>query len=310
MSARVKAYTLLIVATALWGIGGPVVKHSFDFVSPFEFLFWRFLIASAISLPILIWYLKKHPLPINSWWKITLMGFLAIPVNLSLIFQGLERTTVVEAIIIGSLTPMFVAILSAFYLSEPLTKRKLSGISLAVSGVVVAILNPLLDGNFKSGETLLGNFLLLLGGISWVAFVMLSKKWENGFIRPFHVVAFSFLLGLFVFYFLFSLQTQTLLHTLPTYPGILGISYMAIFGSLLAFSFYELALSKIEASEADLFNYLGPLWAIPLAVFWLGEKFDPALILSSTLIVLGVGIAEYRPQLIKKLRGHHLAHHK
>lgn len=310
LSKRISSYLLLIAATALWGIGGPIVKHSFGFVSPFEFLFWRFLIASIISVPILIWFIKKHPLTKNSLWKLLILGLFATPINLGFIFLGLERTTVVEAVIIGSLTSMFVAIAGSYFLLEALTKRKLLGIILAISGVVVAVLNPLLDGQLKTDETLKGNVLLLLGGISWVIFVMLSKKWEVGEIKPFHVVASSFFQGFIVFYLLFSFQTQSFAHTLPGSPGILGIIYMAVFGSLIAFSFYELALSKIEASETDLFSYLGSLWAIPLAIFWLGEKFDPALIISSILIVLGVGIAEFRPGLVKKLRGHHLSHHK
>lgn len=305
------AYILLILATFLWGIGGPIIKYSFQFVTPNEFLFWRFVIAIIVSLPFAIWYFKKHPLSKNLIPKVIILSLLGITFNLSLVFWGLNLTSIVEASIIGSLTPLLVAVAGALFLGERLTRRKEIGISLAISGTTLAVLTPILDQGFLRGQTLLGNLLILLGSLGWVCFVILSKKWESPSLKPFHIVIASSWVAVLGFFIISWAETGNPKEILE-FPGkiIWAITYMAVFGTLIAFSLYELALKKIEAGQADLFNYLGPVWSIPLAIVWLGEKFEPHLILSAVLILTGVFLAETRGRLLKNLRGHHLAHHR
>ncbi len=308
MKRRLLAYSLLIIATAFWGVGGPIVKYSFRYISPTEFLFWRFVIASIISLPILLWYLRKNPINTREIPRLIALSLLGGSINLILTFVGFDLTTIVEASIIGSLTPMFVALAGAYFLNETLTKRKEIGVVLAISGTVVAVLNPLLNFDASNQQSLFGNLLLFAADLTWVLFVMLSKKWGTNSIKPFHVIAFSSFLAVPFFYFVSAAQLHTNMLPVPQLPALAGIAYMAIFGTLIAFTAYETAIHIIDVSEADLFNYLGPVWAIPLAIVWLGEMFDPALIVSVVLIFIGVVVAEYKPGLIQNLRGHHHAH--
>ncbi|MFZ5366259.1 MAG: EamA family transporter, partial [Patescibacteria group bacterium] len=51
---RLTAYLLLTLTAAIWGIAGPVIKNTLQFIPPFTFLFWRFLLASLIFLPFFI----------------------------------------------------------------------------------------------------------------------------------------------------------------------------------------------------------------------------------------------------------------
>lgn len=309
MSARKLAFSLLVLCTLLWGVGGPAIKYSFQFVTPFEFLFWRFLIVSVICLPILLWYLRKHPLTTSDIPKLLLMGFIGITLNLGLVFTGLSKTTVVETSIIGSLQPMLVAVAGAIFLKEALTRSKLFGIGLAISGTLLAVVNPILVNGFDNSN-LSGNLLIFLSILSWVGFIMLSKKWEVGHIKPLHITSFSFFVGLVSFFVLSSFNnglSKTLEFPTQAFPYI---AYMAIFGSLLAFTLYEYALTKLEASEVEIFGYLSPLWSIPLAIVWLKEEFDPVLIVSAILIIAGIVIAEHKERLKKRLRGHHLIHHR
>lgn len=309
MSKRVTAYILLIASTCLWGIGGPIVKYSFQYVTPFEFLFWRFLLVSVVCTPLLFLYCKKNPYPVKLLPKLIFLGFLCNGISLGLAFWGMNLTTVVEATIIASLTPMFVAVFSAYFLREPLGRAKQIGIVIAISGTVVAIAKPLISGNY-SPSAFGGNLLIILSGLFWVAFVLLSKKWETQSLKPFHIVCTSAFVAVLSFT-LVLLVTNNFPQLSALAPqATLGISYMAVFGTLVAFTAYATALKYIDAGDADIFSYLSPIWSIPLAIFWLGEKFDPILILSALLIITGVFLAERKVRLKKMLHPHHLAHHK
>lgn len=306
MPTKKIAFVLLFLCTIFWGIGGPLIKYSFQFVSPFEFLFWRFLFASIVAFPFLVWYLKKYPLTISDFPKLLILSLFGTFLNLSLVFYGLSKTTVVETAIIGSLQPMFVAVAGALFLKELLTRNKLFGIILAIAGTLIAVVNPIIT-NGLDNSNLSGNIFVLLGIFFWIFFVILSKKWESVRLRPFHITSISFFTGLIGF-FLLSIFTvgieQATTIPLKALPAIL---YMAIFGSLLAFTFYEYALTKIEASQVEIFSYISPLWSVIIAIIWLKEKFDPILIISAIFIVIGVFIAEHKDHLKKHLRGHHLS---
>jgi len=70
--------------------------------------------------------------------------------------------------------------------------------------------------------------------------------------------------------------------------------YMALLGSMVAYFTYIYGLAKIEASEATIFTYLQPLFAVPLAAVWLAEKITLLFLIGALLIGLGVFICEKR----------------
>ena len=69
---------------------------------------------------------------------------------------------------------------------------------------------------------------------------------------------------------------------------------MVIFSSVLAYFAFESGLRLIEASETTLFAYLQPIFAAPVAVFWLGERISPPFLLGAGIIAIGVFLSEYR----------------
>jgi len=125
---------------------------------------------------------------------------------------------------------------------------------------------------------------------------LLSKK-DFRKHHPFVITAFCFFVGLLVLtpFFLFeqNLSPTTYHLSLQALPGIL---YMSLISSVIAYTLYMYGLSLIEASEASLFAYLQPVFAAPLAVFWLKESISGVFILGAALIALGVILTEYRPK--------------
>lgn len=312
MRNRITAYLLLLLVSIIWGFASPVSKNTLKFLTPFDFLFWRFLLSVVLTTPIFLWYLKKHPLAPANLPRLILLGFVATTLNLSLLYTGLQKTTALETTLISSMSPLFVVIGSILFLQEKVSRRTLAGITLAITGIVFTIIEPFLANRSASSATALeGNILVLLADLTWMVFVLVSKKWIGEGIKPFHVTAVSFYTGLASFLPITLLLNKGLPALPPPTVGVIfGIAYLAIFCSLIAYSAYEIALSKIEASQVDLFNYLQPVWAAPLAIFWLGETFGTTQAVGIILIVCGITLAEYRSGLLKGLQSHHLAHHK
>jgi drug/metabolite transporter (DMT)-like permease len=74
---------------------------------------------------------------------------------------------------------------------------------------------------------------------------------------------------------------------------------MAVFSGNIAYFLWHKAQKTIEVSEAGLFTYLQPIFAIPLAVLWLQETVSLPLLVGGVVTATGVFIAEYKKNLFK-----------
>ncbi|MFZ5366258.1 MAG: DMT family transporter, partial [Patescibacteria group bacterium] len=284
---------------AIWGIAGPVIKNTLQFIPPFTFLFWRFLLASLIFLPFFIFVARREKETIRSLLPIVPIGFLGIPLCLSFIFLGFQRTTALDGTILAAMAPIFIVSAGVLFLKEKVTRLESIGLVIAVAGSIIMISQPLLEGGAFAQKNLVGNLLIFASNIVWTAYVICSKV-EFKKHSPFVITAVSFFTGLLAIFPLAliesNLQITNYQLLITNYPVLFGILYMVILSSVVAYFAFEQGLRLIEASEATLFAYLQPIFAAPLAVFWLKESITPPFLLGAVIITLGVFLTEYRPR--------------
>jgi len=293
---RLTAYSILTFVSLLWGIASPVIKYTLNFIPPYSFLFWRFLITLIIFLPFFLFYLKKYPLHLNEVPVLAFLGFLGTPLTLILLFVGYTKTTSIDGVLISSTAPIFITIGGVIFLKEKVTFKEKIGLLIAVLGSLITISQPLLEGGFLKSQNLLGNILVFGSVLSWTAFTLLSKFYFRKH-HPFVITAFCFFIGLITVIPLAFLETNSstfnfslLTFNLNALPGIL---YMSIFSSVIAYTLYEYGLSLIEASEATLFAYLQPIFAAPVALIWLDEKISFPFLLGALIIAVGIFISGF-----------------
>lgn len=303
MNKRLKAYILLLIVSAIWGVASPVIKYTLDYLPPFTFLFWRFLITSIVFLPVFLIYIKKHPVKLADLPKLSFLGFLGTPLTLALIFLGYQRTTAMDGVLISATAPIFIALGGAIFLKEKITKLEKIGLGLAIFGSLVTVSQPLFEGGFLKGA-LTGNLLVFGSVLSWTAFTLLSKEDFHRH-HPFVITAFCFFVGLIVIFPLFlheqlTINNQLLLNDhqfLLNVRSLPGVIYMSIFSSVIAYTLYEYGLSLIEASETTIFAYLQPIFAAPVSLIWLKEPITPLFLLGAAIIAIGVILSEINPKL-------------
>lgn len=285
--SRASAYVFLLLNTALWGCAAPIIKYTFQFTSPYTFLLYRYLIATAIFLPIFLVYRSRHKPHINQLQTI-LLAILSGPLCLIFSFSGLSKTSAIEASIIGSTGPLLTVLMCLIFLKETVSKKEWRGIALALLGTLFITLEPLITGHNHVALSLEGNLLILISNAIWTVFLLISKKVKTD---PIYLSFYSFLVSIPIFLFMASSQHATLSLNQFAIPGIL---YMAIGGSVIGFWAYQEGQKRIEASEAAIFTYLNPVFAIPLSIFWLNETLSPVALIAAALIALGVFISEKR----------------
>ncbi|PIS12465.1 hypothetical protein COT70_00765 [candidate division WWE3 bacterium CG09_land_8_20_14_0_10_47_33] len=309
---RLLAYLAMLLTVAIWGVAGPVIKVTLRDIQPFTFLALRFFINTIVISPILYLYLKTRPpdppTPRLRWASLPRLFFLTLlgtTSTLALIFLGMDRTSALDATLISATAPLFIVIGGSLVcikgvvcLKETVTQWEKIGLTIALAGVGITILQPFLEQGIFAKGNLLGNLLVFASNFTWAAFTLFAKEDFRRY-TPFLITASSFIFGFFTFLPLALLENPNLLVTIYHLPltARLGVLYMSLFSSVVAYFTYAWGVEKIEASKAALFLYLQPLFAAPFAYLWLGEKVTPAFIFGAAVIATGVVLTESRPRI-------------
>lgn len=309
-SARKKAYLALIFCELIWGASQPLVKPALEFVSPSQFLFLRYAIASILVLPLIIKNLRLNRYSLIQWLKIIIIESISI-LNLLILYIALTHISALQSSIILQTRPIFVTLAGLIILNETIEKHEWVGLLFSVLGTFTILAKPFFfhpEGLIS--QSFIGTALLLISNLIYTANILLIKRHYKQVNKP-AISAIHMWVGLIIFsvYLLLSngLPNPYVVFSNPTV--VWPLIYMAVFGSVIALTLSNFALSKIEASEATIFLYLQPLVYIPLSVFWLQEALSPAQMLGMTLILLGVVSSATKPKKKFLKHGIPLLHH-
>lgn len=316
ISKRLQSYGFLLINTVVWSIAFIVVKPAFDVTTPFRYLFYRFVIAGVLAVPIILYYLKKkYHITWRLLWNVTWIEFIGTGLALSFVYWGLNYTTAIEANLLTSSLPIFVILGGMWLLKEKQEGHEWYGLALAAVGTLVLVLVPYLTGEHNSvlRLSLLGNLFILAHNFSNMVYFPMAKKYYKR-VPKLLATSIGFYVGLLFFFILSWWEAGSLeLLRIAAFTDLsfssvwVASGYMAIFGSIIGLTAYIKGQDGIEASEAVLFWYLQPLIYLPLGVIILGETLTIWHIIGLVLTTTGVYIAEKRkasPATVKRIARH------
>ncbi|HSX39169.1 MAG TPA: DMT family transporter [Candidatus Saccharimonadales bacterium] len=315
------SYIALFVANLIWSAATPVIKLTLEYVPLFTFLFIRFTIVCLVLLPYAIVELKKHPVDKRDIPNLILLGLFG-QASIGLIFAGLKYATSLDANIIGIISPILAIAAGHYFYKEKVNIYVKLGVVFASVGTLFIVLEPVLTQTPMSTNIWLrvwGNILVVLYSLAFLVYIIWAKislGQSNGIIKktlhfihlkPMHrqypatlITATTFYVALAVFIPLALLENlgvfgpvNFMVQNLTLVP-ILGILYMALLSSIVAYMLFEWALKVSTIGDSAIFTYLSPIMTIPFAYLLLGEKLTAISLAGSLIIALGVVIAERR----------------
>ena len=286
---HIKAHPfLLLTLTALFWAGNFVIGRAMkSSIPPISLAFWRWALALAILLPFSITHLRAEwPVLKQNWRWLTLFGVLGVACFNTFVYIGLHSTTATNALIINSVIPILIVLLSRFLAATPVSGRQAFGIALSLSGVLTIIchadLDVILTLKINSGDA-----WILLAVLSWSFYTFLLRH------RPADLHPLSFLTAIIVI----GLIPLSVLYVWETSQGerfalnpanITSILYVALFPSVLAFIFWNQSVKTVGPNKAGLFLYLMPVFGTILSIIFLGETFHLFQLAGIGLIFSGI----------------------
>jgi len=289
LSKHQKAILAVTLCTIIWNAAAPIFKWSMQETPPFTLLFFRFLTATLIMLPI-VW--KRMEIKFQDFYKIFLLAISGITLNIGLFYLGVSHSPSINAPIIDSTLPFFLIIGSFFLLKEKPKTKAICGTFVSMIGILIIIFRPV-DHLSLSG-LLMGNIYIILSVIALASFTLLLK-WLKPPYSASTVVFWMFFIATITFFPFFVLEEKAT-HSLMTLnlKGGFSIMYGAVFSSILGQMFYNYSVKQLTSAEIGLFTYLGPIITALVAIPLLQEQITFAYLLGSVFVFLGLFIAEVK----------------
>ncbi len=294
MSRRTLAILAAIGATTIYGINHTVAKGVMpNYVQPFGFILLR---VSGATL--LFWLISlfgpKEKIDKKDWIRIVVCALLGMVINMLSFFKGLQLSTPINSAVLVTITPIFVVVLSAFFLKERITLNKGLGVFLGFVGAIGLILFGA-EVRQDAPNIPLGNFLFVINATAYGAYLIVVKKLIEKY-HPFTLMKWLFTIALII--------------NLPiTLPDVLAMDWASIplwaYGSIafviigttfLTYLFNVFALTQLKASTIGAFMYMQPLVGILFALFTGKDQLTLVKIVATLFVLVGVYLASKKPK--------------
>ncbi len=197
--------------------------------------------------------------------------------NIALSLTSASITSLIEAAY-----PVLTILVGIFIYHERTNKRTLVGIGISILGVI------LLTDLTNASSDLLGNVLLIIGGILWGFYNYLVQKIPTKY-DSITITYYQMLFGTIGFLPLLLLEKPMFCNI--DIHIILSLLYLSAGCSVLALLLYNYGLKKIPASHASTLMNIMPIFGIMLSALILHETITPNQIIGGIIILLGVFIS-------------------
>ena len=284
---RLVALAKVTFAVVVWGASFIATKVALRDVQPMTVVWLRFAMGVAILGMAVVVRGQFALIPARELGYFAMLGFLGVTFHQWLQSNGLVTAQATTTAWIVATTPIFIALLGWLVLQERLGGRRVFGIGLAALGVLLVVtrgdLRALAVGNIGTP----GDGLILLSAPNWAIFTVLSRRGlrtHPAARMMFYVMVIGWIFVSILFFAGSGLADVGRL----TRDGWLGVAFLGVACSGLAYIFWYDALQAVPASQVGVFLYLEPLIAVIVAALVLGESFGPVAMLGGTIILAGV----------------------
>ena len=264
-------YLKLILTMAIWGGTFVVGRAIAPNISPFTAGFGRFVIAS-----IFIWLLIKYrqdrleKLNKQQILLVVCLGLSGVLAYNLFFFLGLKDISASRAGLIIALNPICITIASSIFFGEKLTYLKSVGVVISLMGAVLIIT----EGNFStlSQEIAKGELFILGCVASWVVYSLVGKLAMRD-LSALTTTAYGIWIGTILLLPFAIWEQNNRLPRINLMTG-LGLAYLGILATTLAFNWYYEGINTIGAAKAAIFINLVPLFAIVFGTIFLQESLS------------------------------------
>ncbi|MBP1473835.1 drug/metabolite exporter YedA [Frateuria sp. MAH-13] len=268
-------FTLYVV----WGSTYLGIRYALESYPPFLLAGVRFL-GAGLAMYGFLRLRGVRPPTRRQWRNAAVTGVLLLLGGNGLVCYAEQSVSSGIAAVAVASMPLFAAVFSGMYGQWP-SRRETVGLLIGFAGVVVLNLGSGLSGSR------LGALALIVAAMSWAFGSAWSKRQD---MPPGPMNTAAQMLCASVALLLVGFGTGEHLPAHPTMRATAALVYLALFGSILAFSAYLYVLKHARPALATSYAYVNPPVAVLFGVLLAGEHVGPFDLGGMAIILVGVGV--------------------
>jgi drug/metabolite transporter (DMT)-like permease len=290
-------YLLLSLTSLFWAGNIVLARHVGSHIPPITMTTIRWFGVFFILLPFAWPHLKRDRAALRAQLPLMLLlSLVGFAFNNAISYWALQYTEALNALLIQSAGPLFVALWSLVLFGVRLTRAQLAGVAISLVGVLTIILR----GDFAALAGIAFNKGDVMFAASLVSFGLYSALIPR---RPkIHQLSFiSFTTCCGALMLLPGAAWEFANGTLLTLDALTlaTLAYILVFPSTLAYLFFNRGVALIGPNRAAPFFHLVPVFGSAMAILLLGEKLRLFHLTGYALVLAGVVIASRQGSAVK-----------
>ncbi len=290
MNENLKIFLGYILICFAWGSTWLMIRIGLETMTPFLSAGVRFVVASVLVF--LIMKVKKINLQKDSFSiKIyILLALFSFVIPFGLVYWAEQFIPSGLASILFGIYPFVVIILSYILIKEQSTDLyQILGAVLGFIGLIIIFSDDL---SFNYSNMLLGMTAVVLSA-AMQGFIAVYLKKNAKQLNPLSMNLIPlFLAGILLI--IFSVLFEDYLNNKFTVTAISSILYLAVLGTVMAFTTYYWLLKRINVVILSLSAFITPIIAVLLGWIILKEKLSIVQINGSAIVLAGILIANLK----------------
>jgi drug/metabolite transporter (DMT)-like permease len=290
MSPKLRDWLLLLACNLIWASQFVMVKLVQEQMGPL----FAVTFPIALSTLLLILLIRREPksaISVTDIGNFILLGILGQLFAQLFITWGVRFAPASNAAVITLIMPVSTAVMAHLFLGEHMSRIRWISFGLAILGVIACSGVDWNGVNF--GRTyLLGNLLIFVSVLGSAFYNAYSKKVLERH-SPLRVLLYSYYALLVVLLPVTAVAEPAGFLNLPRYsiPVWVGLGILALFQYFLSMVLFLNVLTRLDATQAALSNYLIPFFGVLIAAIVLHERLTGFMIaggllaLASTLLI-------------------------
>jgi drug/metabolite transporter (DMT)-like permease len=289
-SVPVSAYVAYGAICILWGTTFVGIRVAIETVPTLLVTSIRFLIAGLILLFIAAVSGARFPRKASEWRGHIISGVAMVGMGNTLIVYAEHQLSSGFAALLAATIPIWMAVLESSFGLAKMTPRRAVGLALAFSGVGLLVA-PAIGRLDMSMPFFLAVGAMQLSAICWNSGTLYSRRHPSSSDPMANAVIQMLAGGTAVT--LVTLMTGTHLSiAMFSFRSVAAILYLAVFGSVIAYTAYLYALTKLSAGKVSSYAYVNPLIAVIFGAILLHEAVTLRMMAAMAVILAGVAVIQ------------------
>jgi drug/metabolite transporter (DMT)-like permease len=292
-----KAYIALAVVSFFWGTTYVASRVG---AQQMPGLFMAGVRQFISGLILVVFFLARgYKLPgLQELKRISVQGIFLLCIANGLLTWAMEYISGGLAAIIVALVPLFIALFSVWLSGcAKITRWMLAGLVIGFAGVLLIFSDYM--GEMQNRNFLFGVGLALISVLSWSFGTVYTSKQRSSINILFNVGLQMFIAGI-IMLIVCGITGKYVNLVSAGQESWLALLYLIVFGSLIAYSAFVFAISKLPPTLVSVYAYINPVVAVGLGWLLLAEKMNGIMAVGILITLAGVFVVNREFKKVKR----------